>query len=169
MTDTIIKSFFASLRNINKEYLEPSDVGYKLSEEYKQENDFTTINLLRDAYKLLVRAFDSGDGNLDEYANILMRARIRTICKLVITRSLDLIISGQHIKNPDKTNIKNQLNAIYQGLSDMKKELDTAVNNDRLEELIQEWKQKKDLIESFCKKYNFGDIEALMYDAGHGR
>ena len=168
-TDADIQNFFINLRDINKEHLKPSDIGYKLFEEYKQENDFTTIDFLRDAYILLIRAIKSGDMNLDEYANMLMKARLRTIIKLIIARIIDLVTSGIRIILDDKENIKKQLQDMWQNLSDLRNnELDAPISNARLKELIEEWEEKRDKIEGLCQKYNMGDIDALRQDARHG-
>jgi len=157
MTGTDIRVFFDKLRTINEKYLKPCDEEYKLIEEYWSINDITTIELLRDAYDLLVHAMNSTDGNLDEYLNMLKKVRIRTICELVIARSIDLLTTPDlRITAADKADIKNQLLDIHQRLTSTKRETDdpNVVSNDRLEQLINQWKTEKDNIEAHCKKYD---------------
>jgi len=157
MTGTDIRVFFENLRAINESHLKPCDGEYKLIEEYRSFNDIPAIELLRDAYDLLARAIVSENGNLDEYVSTLKKARIRTICELVIARSIDLLTTPDlRILDDDKAAIKNQLLDIHQKLTSTKKELDDpkGVSNDRLEQLINQWKTEKDNIEAHCKKYN---------------
>lgn len=170
MTETDIRTFFANLRAENERYLKPCDEEYKLVEEYLSSNDLITIELLRDAYDLLVRAFDSKDGNLNEYLNMLKKARVRTICELVIARIIDLVtIPNLRITAADKEEIKNQLRDIHQKMTSTKVELDNPVNNDRLEGMINQWETEKNRIEMLCRKYDFGDIAALRNNAKHGK
>jgi len=156
MKGTDIRVFFDNLRTINEKYLKPCDGEYKLIEEYRSFNDTTTIALLRDAYDLLARAIISENGNLDEYLSTLKKARIRTICEMVIARSIDLLTTPDlRISDPDKATIKNQLLGIYNELVSAKEELDDSkeVSNDRLEQLIKQWETERDNIEAHCRKY----------------
>jgi hypothetical protein len=156
MTGTDIRVFFDNLRTINERYLKPCDGEYKLIEEYRSFNDIPTIELLRDAYDLLAHAIVSESGNLDEYLNTLKKARVRTICELVIAGCIDLITTPDlRILDTDKADIKNQLLGIHQELTSTKREVDSPnpVSNDRLEQLINLWEAERRKIEAHCKKY----------------
>jgi len=156
MTGTDIRVFFDNLRAINERYLKPCDGEYKLIEEYRPFNDIPTIELLRDAYDSLACAIISENGNLDNYLNTLKKARVRTICELVIAGCVDLITTPDlRINDNDKAAIKNQLLDIHQKLTSTKKETDepNSVSNDRLEQLIKQWETEKNNIEAHCKKY----------------
>jgi len=148
---------FEKIRSINEQYLTTADSGYKLAEEYSFQTDIRSVELLRDAFNLLVYAINFlDDSQLDEYKKVLQKLNIRAICKLLMARIMELIILPVRITEEDKAKIKKDILDIHKELTDARVEFESETTNARLDQIINHWKDKSKYIEKFCQKYNFG-------------